>query len=56
MKTCKTCKNWIDSTADCAIQLKLIYNKMEIPESIELAIDNDSDEKNTCYAWEQMCE
>ncbi len=48
MKTCKTCKNWIDATGECLIALNRIANDEEIPETITTAIDKNYSDKNDC--------
>ena len=48
MKTCETCKKWIDCTAECAEHLNIIANGGDVPASIENALENDSNEKNDC--------
>ena len=44
MKTCETCKNWIDATAECALQLA---GKL----SDESVLDLDKNEENKCSEY-----
>ena len=48
MKTCKTCENWIDATADCSVQLKCQCNGWDVPASVDRAMAKDANAANDC--------
>ena len=48
MKTCKTCKHWIDATAECSVELKCICSDWDVCETVTDALESDPDKKNEC--------
>jgi len=48
MKTCATCANWLDATAECAIALKMITNDTDVPSDIERTLNADKKQENNC--------
>lgn len=53
MNTCRNCKNWNDTSAECCIAERAIVNNHEIPEDVQSALDLDSaDKENNCEYYE----